>query len=139
MPKNSSYSRLWPFSRVIAHSFCVLVGFSRPIRPATCLRYMTKKLVVFPIYGCFHESAHNFMVLGRFTPNLRNNTCLRVMTKNSAFSCFMVIFMSYCPQFLGSSWICMPRKNPYMLERYDQKIVLFAFLWPFSLAIAHSF
>src|SRR5215216_6189204 len=50
------------------------------------------------------------MVLGRFTTTLRNDTCLRVMTKNSAFSCFMVIFMSYCPQFLVTvGFACLRR------------------------------
>jgi len=43
----------------------------------------------------------------------------------------MAIFMSYCPQFWGSRRICMPRKNPYMFERYDQKLVIFAFYGSF--------
>src|SRR3954467_3913604 len=67
------------------------------------------------------------MVLWRFTTTLRRDTCLRVMTKNSFFSCFMVIFMSYCPRFLGSRRICIPRKNRYMFDRYDQKLFVFAF------------
>src|SRR5215216_2407417 len=49
------------------------------------------------------------------------------MTKNSSFSCFMVIFMSYCPQFFGSRRICMHVKNPYMFDRYHQKLVIFVF------------
>ena len=86
------------------------------------------KIRSFPVLWLFSWAiAHNFMVLGRFTATLRNDTCLRVMTKNSSFSCFMVIFMSYCPQFLGSSWICMPRKKRYMFERYDEKLVVFTF------------
>src|SRR4051812_3515215 len=88
MSKNSSFSCLWPFLCVIAHSFWVVLGFARPVRPVTCLRYMTK---------------------------------------HSSFSCFLVIFMSYCPLFWGSRRICMPRKNPNMFERYDQKIVVFTF------------
>src|SRR3954466_13176955 len=67
------------------------------------------------------------MVLGLFKATLRPGTCLRVMPKNSSFSCFMVIFMRYCPQFLGFSRICMSRKNPDMFERYDQKLVVFVF------------
>ena len=67
------------------------------------------------------------MVLGLFQATLRPGTCLRVMPKNSSFSCFMVIFMSYCPQFLGFSRICMSRKNPDMFERYDQKLAVLAF------------
>src|SRR3954469_7074498 len=85
---NSSFLCLWPFSCVIAHGFGVAVGFARPVRPVTCLRYMTK---------------------------------------NSSFSCFMVIFMSYCPQFWGSRRIYMPRKYPYMFDSYDHKLVIFAF------------
>src|SRR4051812_6608791 len=57
------------------------------------------------------------MVLG---PTVLPDTCLRVMNKKSSFSCFMIIFMSYFPQFLGSRRICMPRKNPYMFERYEK-------------------
>ena len=68
------------------------------------------------------------MVLGLFKETLRTGTCLWVMPKNSSFSCFMVIFLSYCPQFLGFSRICMSRKNPDMFERYDQKLAVLAFL-----------
>src|SRR3954465_1184333 len=75
------------------------------------------------------------MVLGLFKGTLSPDTCLRVMPKNSSFSCFMVIFMSYCPQFLGFSRICMSRKNPDMFERYDQKLAVLAFYGRF----AHSF
>ena len=71
--------------------------------------------------------SHSFMVLGWFTTTLRRDACLRVMTKNSFISCFMVIFMCYCPQFLGSRRICMPRKNSYMFEIYDQKLIVFVF------------
>src|SRR4051812_48379453 len=67
------------------------------------------------------------MVLGLFKATLRPDTCLRVMPKNSLFSCFMVIFMSYCPQFLGFKRICIT-KNPDMFERYDQKIAILAFM-----------
>src|SRR5215216_5215663 len=57
------------------------------------------------------------MVLGRFRTTLRHDTCLRVMTKKSLFSCFLVIFMSYCPQFLSSRRIFKPRKNTYIFKR----------------------
>jgi hypothetical protein len=40
----------------------------------------------------------------------------------------MAIFMSHCPQFWVSRRICMPRKNPYMFEIYDQKLVVFMFM-----------
>src|SRR3954471_6121668 len=36
--------------------------------------------------------------------------------------------MSYCPQFLGFSRICMSRKNPDMFERYDEKLAVLAFI-----------
>src|SRR3954469_25161319 len=67
------------------------------------------------------------MVLGRFTATSRPDTCLRGMTKNSSFSCFMVIFISYCPQLWGCRRICMPRTNPYMFDSYAHKLVVFAF------------
>src|SRR4051812_32877987 len=49
------------------------------------------------------------------------------MTKNSSFSCFLAIFMSYFPLFLRSKRICKACKSRYMLDRYDQKFVVFAF------------
>ena len=42
------------------------------------------------------------------------------MANNSLFSCFMVVFTSYCPQFWGSRAI-------YLFVSYDQKVVIFAF------------
>ena len=42
------------------------------------------------------------------------------ITKNYPFSCFMVIFMSNCPQFWGSKAI-------YMFESHDQALGVFAF------------
>src|SRR4051812_944984 len=58
---------------------------------------------------------------------IRPVTCLRVMTKKSSFPWLMAIFMSYCPQILGSKRICMACKTRYMFERYDQKHVVFTF------------
>src|SRR3954468_3982092 len=68
-----------------------------------------------------------FLVPIGFARHVRAITFLRYMTKNSSFSCFMVIFMSYCPRFWGSRRICMPLKNPYMFDSYDHKLVVFAF------------
>ena len=51
----------------------------------------------------------------------------------------MAIFMSYCPQFWGSRVIYNDPKTRYMSESYDQKLVVFHVLWPFSWAIAHFF
>ena len=83
--------------------------------------------------------AHSFGVPRRFAWPIRPNACLRVMTKNSMFLRFMVVFMSYCPHFWGSTAICTARKTQYMLESYEQNVVAFAFyrrlLWP----IAHNF
>src|SRR3954470_19535485 len=79
------------------------------------------------------------MVLGLFKATLRPDTCLTVMPKNSSFSCFMVIFMSYCPQFLGFSRICMSRKNPDMFESYDQKLAVLLFYGRFHELFVHSF
>jgi hypothetical protein len=113
-------------------SYCPLFRGLRAIYNDIKTWYMLErydpKLVVFRVLWLFSWAiAHSFGVPGRFTATLRPDTCLRVMTKKSSFSCFMVVFMGYCPQFLGSRWICMPRKNPYMIERYDQKLVVFAF------------
>ena len=83
--------------------------------------------------------AHSFGVKFGFVWPVKPDTCLRIMTKNSVFSCFMVVFMSYCPRFWGSKTICIPRKMWYMLESYDKKTRHFHVLWPFSWAIAHSF
>src|SRR4051812_29258515 len=88
---------------------------------------MTQNSQLSRFIAVFMSYFPQFMVLGQFTTTLRHDTCLRVMTKNSSFSCFIIIFMSYCPQFFGSTRICMPRNNPYMFERYDQKLVVFVF------------
>ena len=105
-----------------------------------------QKLVVFVFYGRFHELLPTilgfqgylhvwelwqktrifcviwplswsidliFWVLGRFT-------CFWVMAKNSCFLRLMAIFMSYCPQFWGSTAL-------YMFESYESKLVVFVF------------
>src|SRR4051812_8505976 len=124
MPKNSSFSCFM----VIFMSYCPqFLGFSRICmsrkNPGMFERY-DQKLAVLAFYGCF---AHGFWVSAGFACLERTLTCLRDMTRNSPFSRFMVIFMSYCPQFLGFSRICMSRKNPNMFERYDQKLAVLAF------------
>ena len=53
------------------------------------------------------------------------------MTKQSSFSFFMAIFMRNCPQFWGS-------KGIYMFESYDQTLVCFRLLCPFSEVINHN-
>jgi hypothetical protein len=40
----------------------------------------------------------------------------------------MAIFVSYCPQFWGSGVIYKVHDTQYMFERFDQKLVVFAFM-----------
>ena len=49
------------------------------------------------LWPCSLAINHSFGILGRFTRTIRLDTCLKVMTKKSSFSCFMAIFMRYCP------------------------------------------
>ena len=53
------------------------------------------------------------------------------MTQNSQFSRFMVVFMSYFPQFYGSRAIYNNFTTRYMFESYDQKVVVFVFFGHF--------
>src|SRR3954467_8087578 len=48
----------------------------------------------------------------------------------------MAVFKSYCPQFWGSTAICMARKTRYMFESYDQKLIVFAFYGRFHELLA---
>jgi hypothetical protein len=52
---------------------------------------------------------------------------LRGVTKNLLFLYFRAIFMSYCPQFWGSGVIYKVHDTQYMLERHDQKLIIFVF------------
>jgi hypothetical protein len=60
--------------------------------------------------------AHTFGVPRGFSWHVRPDTCFRIITKKSSFLHFMVVFMSYCPQFLGSTVISNDRKTQYMFE-----------------------
>ena len=51
----------------------------------TCLSNTVQKLVVFPVFGRFHELLTTVGVPGRFTRPLTPDTCLRVMSKNLSF------------------------------------------------------
>src|SRR3954471_13859806 len=89
-------------------SYCLQFWGSRGFynRPKT--RYMfesyDQKLVDFHVLRTFSRAiAHCFGALWGFTTILRTDTCLRVMTKNLLFSCFTVVFMSYCTLF-GAPW-----------------------------------
>src|SRR4051812_40630243 len=104
MIRNSSF----PCFMAVFMSYCPQIWGSRhicmPRKNAYMFERYDKKPAVFAFYGCFHELLPAFfLVQGRFTTTLRPDTFLRVVTKNLSFSCFMVIFLSYCPQFLGSS------------------------------------
>jgi hypothetical protein len=52
---------------------------------------------------------------------------LRGMTKNSSFLRFRDVFVSYCPFFWGSGVIYTKYGIPYIFERDDKKLVIFAF------------
>src|SRR3954467_2970754 len=102
MTKNSYFLRFLAISLVIAHSFGVQGRF-------TCLRNLTKKSSFLRFIAVFMS---NFGVPGRFIR-------FKDMIKNSPF-CVYGHFMSYCPQFWFSRAI-------YEFERFDQKVVIFAF------------
>jgi hypothetical protein len=42
--------------------------------------------------------------------------------------CVYGLFLSYCPQFWGFGVIYKVHDTQYMFERYDQKLVVFAFM-----------
>ena len=64
-------------------------------------RYMferyDEKLIVFVFYGLFHELLPIVLEFQGDLQRVQPDTSLRDMTKNSSFSCFMAVFMSYCP------------------------------------------
>jgi hypothetical protein len=53
------------------------------------------------------------------------------MAKNSSFLHFRAVFMSYYPLFWGSVEIYKEYDSLYILERNDEKIVVFAFMAAF--------
>ena len=131
-PKTRRFRVLWPFSWVISHSFLVLCGFARPVRPVTCLRDMTKNRCFRVLWPFSWAIAHYFGVLGPFTTTLIPDACWRDMTQNSSCLCFMAVFMSYWPHFWGSMEICMGvQKTPYMFE-ICQETRHFRILWLFN-------
>ena len=103
-----SYDQNYLFSRftIVFMSYCPQFWgsgqFALPIRLDICLRYLTKNSS-FPVWWPFFSwpMCHSFGVPVRFTTTVRPDTCLRDKTKISSFSCFMVVFMRYCPRFLG--------------------------------------
>jgi hypothetical protein len=54
-------------------------------------------------------------------------TCLRDMSKKPMFSHFIVVFLSYYALFWSSRAIYKPHHTRYMLERHDQKLIIFVF------------
>ena len=91
-----------------------------------------QKFVVLVFYDRFHELFHSSRFLGRITTTIRPDTCLTILTKKLSISHIMAVLMSYCPQFWGSTVIYNDPKTRYMFESYDQKLVVFHVLWPFS-------
>ena len=63
---------------------------------------------------------------------------LGVTTKTSSFLCFMDVFMSYCPQYLGSGVIYNDRNTQKCLRAW-QRSHRFHVLCPFSWAIDNIF
>jgi hypothetical protein len=62
-----------------------------------------------------------------FTRPMTLSIFLRGMTKNSSFLHFRAVFVSYCPLFWGS-WVIYTKYDiPYILERDEKKLVIFAF------------
>jgi hypothetical protein len=55
-------------------------------------------------------------------------TFWRGITKNSSFLRLWPFFVSYCPQFWGAGVIYKARDTQYILERHDQKLILFVFM-----------
>ena len=137
--KNSWFVCLRAFFMSYFPLFGVLCRFAGPVRPGTCLRDMTKTRRYYLLWPFSWDIAHNYGVLGGFALTVRLDICLIVMTKNSLFSCFMVVFMSYFPQFWGSVVICMALKSWYVIERFVQKLIIFCVFGPFSWAISHYF
>ena len=58
------------------------------------------------------------------------------LIKKSAFSCFLAVFISSFPRFWGSRGIHIARTTQGMFERYDQKLVVFAFYGRFDMLLA---
>src|SRR4051812_48278833 len=102
---------LWPFSKVIAHSFGIPGRF-------TCFRVMTK-----------NSSFLHFMDISMsYFPQFWGSRAIYMFGRYEQklfFLRFMAVFMSYCPLFWGSKAIDM-------FERYDKKFIVFCILWPFS-------
>src|SRR3954462_5468186 len=111
-------------------SYCPQFLISEVICMVLNTRYIfnsyDQNLIVFAFYGRFHELLPTVLgVSGRFAWLERPDTCLRGMTKKWSFSCIMVVFMSYCPQFWMSMAICLARKMQYL--RVMTKKLFFAF------------
>src|SRR3954466_15608022 len=102
------------------------MSFCMARKPPYLFGGFDQNLIVFAFYGRFHELLPTVLgVSGRFAWLERPDTCLRGMTKKWSFSCIMVVFMSYCPQFWMSMVICMARKMQYL--RVMTKKLFFAF------------
>ena len=126
-PSTRRFCILWQFSWVIAHIFGVPARFEMTTRHDTCLRAWPKTRHFLRFMAVFHELLP--IVLG-FQGDLKwleDPIQVWGLIKNLSFSCFMAVFMRYCPHFWGSRGIRMARKTLHMFESYDQKLVVFAF------------
>ena len=107
MSKNSSFSRFMD----VFISYCPRFGCSWAICRAHKTRYMfenyDQKLVVFIFYGRYHELLPKVLGFKGDSQGSKDP----IHDQNSSFSCFMDVFMSYCPQFWGSMGIFLARKD----------------------------
>ena len=135
MSKNSSFSRFM----AVFISYCPRFGCSRAICRAHKTRYMfenyDQKLVVFTFYGRYHELLPNVLGFKGDSQGSKDS----IHDQNSSFSCFMDVFMSYCPQFWGSMGIFLARKDTIHVWELWTKTRRFRVLWAFSWAMAHNF
>ena len=167
MTKNLSFFAFYgPFHELLRIGLGVPGRFKMTVRPDKYLRAWTK-LLIFVFYGRFHELLpiilgfqgnlhvwelwektcrfcvlcpfswvidNSFVVPGQFKMTLRSG----VRPQNLMFSCFVAVFMSYCPQFWRSRGIRMGVR-PDTCFRVRTKNSPFSRLRPFSWATSHIF
>ena len=88
---------------------------------------MTKNSSFSRFVAVLSAIAHRFGVQWVFAWLVKPDTCLRAMIKYSAFSRFMAVFMSYCPQFCGSRAILINLNTRFFFESCDQNLDVLAF------------
>ena len=78
-----------------------------------------QKLVVFAFYGRLHELLRIVLGFKGDFNDLNTRYLFESYEQKLVVFVIMAIFMSYCPQFFGSSWICKACKTRCMFEIYD--------------------